>query len=58
VRDCETGKICYPTREAALESAERHNAKMTAYDWCLCGQWHLAKKNRKSRRRGDVLRGH
>lgn len=50
-----TGKIVYPTREAAEASARTHKTAMIAYDWCECGQWHLAKKNRRSRRRGDPL---
>lgn len=50
-----TIKICYPTEAAALAAAARHDAKMIAYSWCPCGYWHLARKNRKSRRRGDVL---
>ena len=50
-----TGKICYPTEAAALAAASHYDAKMIAYDWCMCHTWHLAKKNRKSRRRGDVL---
>lgn len=52
----DTGKICYPTEAAALHAGEGHDAAMIAYDWCGCGSWHLARKNRKSRRRGDVLR--
>lgn len=51
-----TGKVCYPSEEQALRVAQGHDAAMIAYDWCACGQWHLAKKNRKSRHRGDVLR--
>ena len=50
-----TGKNCYLDEQSALTAAEYHDAKMIAYDWCPCGYWHLARKNRKSRRRGDVL---